>query len=89
MAQKLERIIIKLAFVDLNLEVRHFEGLWNLCNMTKVVFKGGTDWVCCLCKRLQTCQYNRRGCVPVNVERMQKHWSVQRVDQYIERVEHV
>ena len=43
MAQKLERIISKLAFVDLNLEVRHFEGLWNLCNMTKVVFKGGTD----------------------------------------------
>ena len=43
MAQKLERILSKLAFADLNLEVRHFEGLWNLYNITKVVFKGATD----------------------------------------------
>ena len=44
MAQKLDRILSKLAFVDSYLEVCHSESLQSLCHITEVVFKGTTDY---------------------------------------------
>ena len=57
--------------------------------MTKVVFKGATVYEYIVDVQDYKLANVVSEDVTVIVERMQEHWSVQRVDEYIEKVQHV